>query len=372
MVHNLTTNFHQKLLKIAILGAGYAGLATAWHLLHEFQYQVMIDIFDPLPIGCGASGISSGLLHPFAGMHAKKSWEADSGMNATHELISESVKAGHSPVVLSKGIFRPATSEQTRNDFQKQAEKDAGVEWWDPARIKHQIPSIEFGDLPYGGGIYVKEGMTIDVTLYLQGLWQACARGGARLIQKAVTDYEQISCYDQIIFAIGHQTDEFLHFPIKKVKGQILKLKWPKGLPPLPFSLIGKGYLVMAEEGSACYAGATFERSFASLKPEGRIAKQLILEKILPFFPKIQEMPIMEVKAGVRATTSSHLPLVDQIEEKFWILTALGSKGLLWHAFLGKRLAQAILNNDLSFLPQEARHASHSPARSTREPRQQD
>ncbi|HRD55095.1 MAG TPA: FAD-dependent oxidoreductase, partial [Parachlamydiaceae bacterium] len=50
-------------MKIAIIGAGFAGLATAWHLLqHQDKIPLEVTIFDSSGFGGGASGIAAGLL----------------------------------------------------------------------------------------------------------------------------------------------------------------------------------------------------------------------------------------------------------------------------------------------------------------------
>ncbi|PPR80403.1 hypothetical protein GOBAR_AA40309 [Gossypium barbadense] len=52
----------------AVLGAGFAGLSVAWHLLKESpkDLNLHIDLYDEMGIGGGASGVSGGLLHPYS------------------------------------------------------------------------------------------------------------------------------------------------------------------------------------------------------------------------------------------------------------------------------------------------------------------
>jgi glycine/D-amino acid oxidase-like deaminating enzyme len=55
-------------LRYAVLGAGFAGLSVAWHLLKYSPKgsRVRVDIYDESGIGGGASGVSGGLLHPYS------------------------------------------------------------------------------------------------------------------------------------------------------------------------------------------------------------------------------------------------------------------------------------------------------------------
>ena len=61
---------------IAIIGAGLAGLAVAYHILNKNQ-NCTVTLFDQKGIAAGASGIAAGLLHPFVGARSKRNFEAD-------------------------------------------------------------------------------------------------------------------------------------------------------------------------------------------------------------------------------------------------------------------------------------------------------
>lgn len=47
--------------------------------------------------------------------------------------------------------------------------------------------------------------------------------------------------------------------------------------------------------------------------------------------------------------------LVGRLDHKTWCFTALGSRGLMYHAYLGAILAQAILKQSSKLIPQEVR-----------------
>ena len=52
--------------KYAIIGGGFAGVATAWHLLAHARTPVSVHLFDGAGIAGGASGAAAGLLHPYS------------------------------------------------------------------------------------------------------------------------------------------------------------------------------------------------------------------------------------------------------------------------------------------------------------------
>lgn len=341
-------------MRFAVLGAGFAGLAVTWHLLQYTRGAVTIDLFDPEPIGKGVSGLSSGLLHAYGGKHARRSWHASKGIDATHQLITEASRSINQPVILSKGILRPAVSDEQATDFKRCGQFHDDTAWWDAKQCEEKVPHLVVKE----GGLFIKTGLTIDVPTYLEGLWQGCARLGTQFHQRSIVDMKELEAFDHVIFALGHKLKAFAPFqsvPIRPIKGQILELGWPADLPPLPFSLISQGYLVMGKQQNTCIAGATFEREFKNEKPDTDVAIPLIMSKITPFFPALAKAQILSCHAGIRATSpeNHHLPLVGRISEKQWYITGLGSKGLLYHAWLGDLLAQAILNNDPSVFPPE-------------------
>lgn len=333
-------------MKIAILGAGFAGLGTAYHLLNLSKGTVAIDLFDPNPIGGGTSGLSAGLLYSFPGKWGEKVKKGDQLLEETHRLLTEASRGLNQSVVLSKGILRPAVTDQQIESFLKTANTHKNeTEWWDSKKCLAKVPGLIMPQ--NGGALYIKDGVTINVKAYMQGLWQMSLRFGLHFHQTFFTEEAHFANYDQVVFASGMGVKLVQrHLPLTPVKGQILRIKWPENLPPLPFSLISEGFIVMEEGNKTCLVGSTFERSFRNEDPDLTTALPLIQEKISLFFPSIMQSEILECKAGIRASSIHHQPLLGKFLDKYWYITGLGSKGLLYHGYFGNRLAEAILNND--------------------------
>lgn len=344
-------------MRIAILGAGFAGLAVTWYLLHYKQGSISIDLYDPEPIGGGVSGMSSGLLHTYPGKEARKSWRAPYCIKETHRLITESSRGIDRSLILSKGILRPALTEEQHRAFKNCADENGDTEWWDAELCMNRVSGLF---LPKErGGLYIKEGLTLDVPGYLQGLWQTVAKFGVQFHQTAMIDPKKLEKYDAILIALGAVSKSIpalQKLPITPIKGQLLKLEWPHGVPPLPMSLVGNKYLVMNADYRSCTVGATFEREFDSAEANRERAAAEILPPITSFFPSLEKVKILDCHAGFRATTPNHLPLVGKASEKLYFFTGLGSKGLLYHAWVGKRVARAILTHDINHLPSDIRH----------------
>ena len=63
--------------RYAIIGGGFAGVATAWHLLAAGQGSIAtLDLFDASGLGGGASGAAAGLLHPYTPKGKVPAWRS--------------------------------------------------------------------------------------------------------------------------------------------------------------------------------------------------------------------------------------------------------------------------------------------------------
>lgn len=304
---------------MAVAGSGLAGLSVAWHLL---QKGYSVTLFDPLGIGGGASGVSTGLLHPFPGKTASLSWRAKEGMEATRALLLVAQKALSSPVASYTGVFRPAITESQKQDFQKNREA-----LW---------KEISLPGMPPTKGLWIEEGITVFSRLYLKGLWRACQEMGAVLIEEKLAPS---SAFDGVVFAIGAATahlPECRQLPLRTAIGQSLICQWDR---PLPFSLASQGYITVTEDPSLCQVGSTYEHT---LEADPQKALDL-LEKVALFYPPAKSFKVQEIRSGKRiAPKEGHQPIVLQILPKTWVFTGLGSRGLLYHALLGRELAEAI------------------------------
>ena len=293
---------------IAVVGAGLAGLSVAWHLVEK---GAQVTLFDPLGIGGGASGASTGLMHPFPGKKAALSWRAKEGMAATRRLLDIAEEAAGHPVAARTGIFRPAITEEQRIDFR--ACNDIDAEWKE--------------------GLWIPTGITIYSRPYLQGLWKACKKRGAVFVQEPFRP----GPFDRVVLAVGSDIAQFTPLPLRYAIGQSLVCKWEK---PLPFSLASHGYIAVTEDPSLCQVGSTYEHTAA---PDPKKALEL-LDKAAAFYPPAKEFEVVEIRSGMRVSPKDgHRPIVERLDSNTYVFTGLGSRGMLYHALLGGELADAIV-----------------------------
>ncbi len=324
-------------MKIAIIGAGFCGLSLSHFLLQSGSCHV--TLFDPNGVGGGASGIATGLLHPYAGEQGRRSWRASEGIRATFALLKQ-VEAVTGRIVASyDGIVRLVHNEGQKAAFLSHIERFEDVE---------QIDEHSF---------LIKSGITVHSQSYLQGLWEMIAQARGILVQKSVTALSDLESYDHVVLAAGSGIAGFLEakgLRFKRTKGQVLTAEVPPLLQEGLQSTIGKGYLVQGASPGVCYLGSTYERLFSSESPDRSFAEQEILPKAAVFFPQVDQLRIVNCSSGIRVTRPGHYhPIIARFSLSSWMLTGMGSRGLLYHAYLAELLAQAIQTGNNACIPKE-------------------
>lgn len=318
---------------IAIIGAGYAGLAACWHLL-QIDPRLKITIFAE-DLKKSASYSSTGLLHPYPGEHGRRTSFATEALQAAVEILQVAEGYLNRPVFTRTGVFRPALQEDQRISFQKALQYD-DVEWWDEKKTAESIPGV------CGPGLFIKSGMTVFSSLYVEGLILACQSKGAKIVAGEIRSLEDLKDFDQVVIAAGFgclNFPECQKLPLSITKGQALLCKWKK---PLPCSVSGKGHISLTNEQGLCLIGSTYERGYIS--KEADLSKAIVLkEQVGVFCPSAREWEVVKCLSGLRiARKGGYLPLLERLNQKTWVFTGLGSRGLIYHALYGKQLASQI------------------------------
>jgi glycine/D-amino acid oxidase-like deaminating enzyme len=333
-------------MRIAIIGAGFSGLATAWHLLHSKDLNPLpeIVVFDPLGIGEGTSGMAAGLMHPYAGAHSKLNRWGLEGMKESIHLLESASNSLGKPVADYCGLLRIASTEAQKKDFENSSTLYEDITWQDIDKCKSQVPGVISQP-----GIFIKSSITVHSKLYLEGLWFACQKKGAVIKKTLITNLDELEKigFDIIVVAAGAWTKKIIQLvdiPVKAVKGQILEIEWPHDKATLPFPLNSHAYLAMDLNRTKCLVGATYERDFNSEGACREFAVQDIMPKAISIYPALYSFKILDCRAGLRASAPDHLPWLKRVNSKTWVITGMGSKGLLYHALYGKQCAKEIID----------------------------
>lgn len=318
-------------MRIAVVGEGLSGLSVCWHLLLKGKKVTLFSNETP-----AASALAAGLIHPYPGLFNKLNPLGLIGLEKTLSLIKIAENELNDSIILSKGVLRFFSTKPQEISFKKAVHLYEDIEWISKEKCEEINPHITPQE-----AIFIKSGLTVDTAKYLKGLKLLSKNKGLETSTKEVVLDELYSQFDAIILCTGAYPSfkELEPLGIHQVKGQLLELSWPAGVPPLAHSLIGKVYIAMHENLKECTVGATYEHTFDSPLPNLELAKSELISKAIELFPPLQISSIINVKAGLRASVPGRLPIAKQIGEKLFTLTGLGSRGLLYHAHFAKEIS---------------------------------
>lgn len=322
---------------IAIIGAGFAGLALAYHLIDSHS----VTVFHEKRIGKGASGISAGLLHPYAGAKARNNWRGQEGMQATLPLLEAAQKETSKLVYRKEGILRLAINEAQEENFQSCSKRNPDVLFFTKEEVQEIVPGVA-----NRSGILIESGITVYPEHYLLGLQSYLDKRGVKWVEEKVSSLNQLSKFTLAIVAAGAGLFSIQGVPdlkLTRLKGQILTVPWPESEPPLPITLNSEIYMVMSPDQKTCSVGSTFERHFNHNDVDKEVVNSYILPKLYALYPALKDIKPIDYRAGIRIAAPGHLPLIKKISSNCFVLTGLGSKGLLYHSLIAEELAKLVV-----------------------------
>eukprot|EP00873_Tetraselmis_striata_P043043 jgi/Tetstr1/463307/TSEL_008231.t1 len=368
----------QAAARYAVVGGGFAGLATCWHLLASARHDapVAVDLYDCVGLGAGGSGAAAGLLHPYTS-RGKLLWKGAEGVEAALELVAaaeQHAEPGTPGFVWRSGLLRPAKSSKQAADFLKFCgDAHPGGNWGgaravDAAAARALVPGLSLAELAADqvgtessatlppdspAGLHVPDGLVLHSKRYLSALWRACEAAAeaagpgsearfhtARIRSPAdLTQDADGAPYSAVVVAAGAAIGTIqglgeVEPPLHLSQGYTLDLRPQAGRPPFPASspsLLGGVYMSVQEDGGAAVVGATrqygfsAEQSFRELgrevtdEAEARGAVEELLPAAASSWPEISSAwEVTSVRTGVRAlpprTPYGSIPLAGRVQ----------------------------------------------------------
>lgn len=394
-------------LRCAVLGAGFAGLSVAWHLLFHSpkELKVHVDIFDDVGIAGGASGVAGGLVHPYSPKgkllwRGEECWreflnllnvaEAAAACNYAIDEISHSQQNTNEFIVRRTGILRPAVKEKILDVMHENARSclaSCPIQVVDEKTARELIPNL---CTPLNTAFFMPEAVNVNPQNYLKALFLASELLVKRmssigfsdrkitLHKKAVASLSEVGDeYDAVIVCLGARVDMLAELsgmlPLRTCRGIVAHLKLHNSLSEeyceYSPSILSDAWLAVQGPRSL-YLGSTWEwgsRNYSSVvsSEEAAGTLQQLLPKTSMVYPQIINWTLTGAQAGVRAmpplTPEGSFPLLGCIDDlvgdycayKYWLIGGLGARGLLYHGWLGKLTAQAVLSFSEDILPPE-------------------
>lgn len=301
-------------MKIAVVGEGISGLAVAFYL----KDHAHITMFSK---GKGASYAAAGMMHKFVGDTGHKSIYADEAFLASSDILQSLKNDFYKKTPIIRKILNPEMKEGFLNYLQN---------------------DLEFLDEEH---VLIKDGFLIDVPVYLHRLKQYLQHHHVQFHQKWIDQSCVFEEFDYVIYCAGYGVKQLVpDLKMKYLKGQSLIYE-PLFQHEMP--LIAKGYL--APFSDKVVIGSTYERAFESEDPCYEKAMELLKEPLHLHFQPYHVHTPKDVVSGVRvAHPNFNHPKIIKKTEKLFVVTGLGSRGLLYHGFLGKILKDYLVNHHTS------------------------
>ncbi|XP_059637813.1 uncharacterized protein LOC132279791 isoform X2 [Cornus florida] len=364
--------------------------------------QLCVDIYDEAGIGGGASGVSGGLLHPYS-PKAKLLWRGAECWKESLKLLSvaeaavglQELNLGNQEnskgfIVRRRGILRPAVSLKNMDALSDNVQDclaSCRIESIDEDAARSLVPNL---CVPFNSAFYMPEAVNVHPLRYLEALFLACenlvkdvstsgfAEKELCLHKKSINNLLELAGeYDAVIICLGARA-AFLpelsgRLPLRTCRGVIAHLHLPDDIgesyPERSPSILSDAWLAVHGPRNL-HLGSTWEWKSKNYSPcvpweEASKALEELLPKASVIYPGIKNWTCTGASAGLRAmpplTPNGSLPILGCIDDfvggnctcKYWLFGGLGSRGLLYHGWLGKLIAQAVLSCNEDLIPSE-------------------
>jgi tRNA 5-methylaminomethyl-2-thiouridine biosynthesis bifunctional protein len=336
--------------RIAVVGAGLAGLSTAV-ALHERGLGV--TVFDPHGPGGHASGNPAALLTPhLSAGDALHNALTLNGIRATHALLHAACNGHGQDIVLAEGVEHRGITRHAARRLARLAASDPALTG---GLFSVRVAGVEAPVLFY------PDGLGID----LGGLCRRLAAGvdlrrrhvvsidpGAERV--ALETREGVDAFDAVVIATGSSEAPLIPGQPRPsiVGGQMTRIRTP--LPALGrVALSGRGYCLPEQDGQH-WLGATYRRdtAFPGVRDEDNEQNLAQLRWVDPALEERSKVTVSGAWYGARAVFPDRMPMIgpmtivaDETARTFECVfgnIGYGSRGLLYAPLGAQMLADRI------------------------------
>jgi glycine oxidase len=321
---------------VAVVGGGLIGLACAWRAADRGLSVVVIERDRP---GVAASGVAAGMLAPVT--------EADFGEQGLLQLglSSRELWPGFAAELEERSgmpiFFRESgalvvaadrdDAEELRRLHGLQRELGLEAEWLVPSECRRLEPALAPG---VAGGVLAPQDAHADPAATVRALEQVVGevvRAEARAVETANGRVTGVRLADgglvraeRVLVAAGPWSPSLDPVgagpPVRPVKGQILELRVRGELPPPIVRIVRspRCYLVARQDGRVVLGATVEEQGFDTALTAGGVFR--LLEAAREILPEVEELELVQVRAGLRPGTPDNAPLIGPgaVQGLFW------------------------------------------------------
>jgi glycine oxidase len=347
---------------VIIIGGGITGCSIAYHLS---KAGVQVSVLEREEIAAEASSAAAGLLAP-AGVLTGPKAAADLFLASwfiTPQLIAEIEAVSGIQVEYQRtGALHVITDAHEQSQLRRYAEvwqaRGFDVTWLTGDEVRQYEPLLHPA---INAALYVPHAASIRPRLMTMAYAEAARKLGAHIFehteviglqQKAskvigiqTAQGETIGC-DRVVIASGawsaHIGRELgLSIPVVPARGQILSLRQP--VPPLKYTIFGRGLYLVPKVDNTIYVGATIELvGFDKSNTAGGLF--WLLSNALQLVPEFEHAALANIWSGLRPMSEDSYPILGKAPgwENVILATGHGAGGFELSAITGKTIAELI------------------------------
>lgn len=363
-----------------IVGAGFAGAATAYHLARRGCADILLLEQESIP-GFHSSGRNAAMLRQCVA-DPELTKLARAGANFIRHLPAdwpnEVPFRQNGSLLLGSG----AGWEKLQRDARVGVGAGIEMEFWTPQRAKERVPLLDHAQ--FDGAAWCSTDGIVDIHALLSGYLKYASERGAKVRYNcAVRAVRALSGGGDNGFIVSTGVGEFMAKVLINAGGAwanpLARLAGAKALPlrPCRRHLFVSGPLPWVDKSWPFVWHVTHDIYF---RPEGEglllcacdqtelppgdppvdeSVKELLAEKIERYMPALSEVSISRGWAGFRTLTADGRFVIGwdpQVENLFWV-AGLGGHGMTASAAVGELAANLLLGGP------ESESAPYSPIR---------
>lgn len=346
---------------VIVVGAGIVGSATAFRLAQAGLRVTLVDRGAP---GSQASGKNAGHLNP---IHltpprlvpfALECYEAQA-------RLADDLAAMGCPGYGREPVRRilVALNREEAEGFKALQERFRGRESF-PTRLldRDSLRSLEPRVTPEAvGGLLLEGTMSVDPLALTRVLAEAAVKRGARLVRARVECLETsgrhvravctgdgpLPC-DDLVLATGPwvaETEQWLglQLPVRPLKGQLLRMRAPRGGLPYDLSL-NCGASLYRRGHNEVWVGGTEEDAGLDDTPTPE-AREHLLAGAVRLMPEMADARLLEHTAALRPVTPDRMPILERARgwDNVVLANGGGNKGVLLAAGMAVAVRELLL-----------------------------
>ncbi|CAN0071742.1 unnamed protein product [Ascophyllum nodosum] len=278
------------------------------------------------------------------------------------EAAEQGRTQGPRSCIATDNIYRPLLDEKQYSTFTKAAQELP--QWLEYLTREDFLEAVPGSDTKCLGGVRIRGALAVDAPLYLRGLWDACrtaasanrdgggaaSTGGATWVRQRVDDIHTMASsgeFDAVVACVGAG--------VKVVAGvkDIVNLR----LYVVPAVADGN----TGNVGKLLFGSTQEPVLLRDVDKPANMTQALrqLAPKIAKLFPALEGVEPVGVSSGVRViqdrTEYGRIPIAGRLpfSRRGWVIAALGARGLIHHAYLGRLVAAcALLDSDQHLPPQ--------------------